>query len=95
MLNSVALCLICIFCVIGVIYTIKYVTEEFKFYHRSASCIVIGVKNHQESIEGILRDVMKRHPKSEILVIDYGSEDNTKEIVKKMSLDYERIKLKE
>ena len=60
--------------------------------------IIIAVKNQEERIEGFLRSILfkilygKEEFIKDIIVTDLHSTDNTKEIVKKMSTDYECVK---
>ena len=61
--------------------------------------IIIGVKNQEEKIEGFLRSSLfkilygKEECIKDIIVTDLGSTDKTKEIVRKMSFDYECVKI--
>jgi len=61
--------------------------------------IIIAVKNQEERIEGILRSSLfkllygKEEYIKDIIVADLGSTDKTKEIVSKMSKDYECVKI--
>ena len=61
--------------------------------------IIIAVKNQEERIEGFLRSILfkilygKEEFIKDIIVTDLNSTDNTKEIVKKMSIDYEYVKV--
>ena len=61
--------------------------------------IIIAVKNQEERIEGFLRSVLfkilygKEENIKEIIVTDLNSTDKTKEIVNKMSTDYECVKI--
>lgn len=61
--------------------------------------IIIAVKNQEERIEGFLRSSLfkllygKEEYIKDIIVADLGSNDKTKEIVNKMSLDYECVKV--
>lgn len=61
--------------------------------------IIIAVKNQEERIEGFLRSSLfkllygKEEYIKDIIVTDLGSNDKTKEIVNKMSLDYECVKV--
>lgn len=57
--------------------------------------IVIKVKNHETTIEGVVRTIIWRYLKTEqggcipnILIVDTGSEDDTKIIAEKLSKDY-------
>ena len=61
--------------------------------------IIIAVKNQEEKIEGFLRSILfkilygKEDNLKNIIVADLESEDNTKEIAKKLSNDYEVLKV--
>lgn len=61
--------------------------------------IIIAVKNQEERIEGFLRSSLfkllygKEEYIKDIIVTDLGSNDKTKEIVNKMSIDYECVKI--
>ena len=61
--------------------------------------IVIAVKNQEERIEGFLRSVLfkilygKEENIKDIIVTDLNSTDKTKEIINKMSTDYECVKI--
>lgn len=61
--------------------------------------IIIAVKNQEERIEGFLRSVLfkilygKEENIKDIIVTDLNSTDKTKEIVNKMSTDYECVKI--
>ena len=61
--------------------------------------IIIEVKNQEERIEGFLRSVLfkilygKEENIKDIIVTDLNSTDKTKEIVNKMSTDYECVKI--
>ena len=60
--------------------------------------IIIGVKNQEERIEGFLRSSLfkilygKEECIKDLIVADFGSTDKTKEIIGKMSLDYDCVK---
>ena len=61
--------------------------------------IIIAVKNQEERIQGFLRSSLfkllygKEEYIKDIIVADLGSTDKTKEIVDKMSVDYECVKM--
>lgn len=61
--------------------------------------IIIAVKNQEERIEGFLRSSLfkllygKEEYIKDIIVTDLGSTDKTREIVDKMSVDYECVKI--
>lgn len=60
--------------------------------------IIIAVKNQEEKIEGFLRSVLfkilygKEEEVKDIIVTDLNSTDKTKEILNKLSTDYEYVK---
>ena len=60
--------------------------------------IIIAVKNQEEKIEGFLRSSLfkifygKEEYIKEVIVSDLGSTDGTKEIINKMSLEYDYVK---
>ena len=80
MIKSFILCVISIFFVYGLI--------SFLFKIKTTSYI-IRTFNEQDTIEGRLRLALFRN--CEIIVIDSGSTDDTKQIVKKMAIDYPNI----
>ncbi len=61
--------------------------------------IIIAVKNQEEKIEGFLRSSLfrilygKEDNVKDIIITDLGSTDNTKEIINRMSIDYECVKV--
>ena len=61
--------------------------------------IIIAVKNQEERIEGFLRSSLfkllygKEEYVKDIIVADLNSKDKTKEILNKMSLDYECVRV--
>ena len=61
--------------------------------------IIIAVRNQEERIEGFLRSILfkilygREEYLKNIIVADLESSDNTKEIAKKMSKDYEALKV--
>ena len=69
----------------------------FAFLHQitAPEQIRFAVKNRAETIEATLRMLSYRNPQAEITVVDYGSEDNTVEIIKKLAADIERIHLEQ
>lgn len=61
--------------------------------------VIVAVKNQEERIEGFLRSSLfrilygKEDYIKDIIVTDLGSSDKTKEILGKMSEDYECVKI--
>lgn len=61
--------------------------------------MIIAIKNQEERIEGFLRSILfkilygKEEYIKDIIVTDLGSTDKTREIIDKMSIDYECVKI--
>ena len=61
--------------------------------------IIIAAKNQEEKIEGFLRSSLfkifygKEEDIKDIIVTDLGSTDKTKEIIEKISISYDGIKI--
>ena len=61
--------------------------------------VIITVKNQEDKIEGFLRSLIfkilygKEETIKNVIVADLKSEDNTREIAKKLQQDYEMIKV--
>ena len=94
MLNSVILALLSVFSFIGVILTLELIIKAIRNRHTENPYILIAVRNRADEIEGVIRTLMRKYPNSEFIVIDLGSTDDTHEILKKLSNDYSRIKVK-
>ena len=80
------------------IFYIIYITTYTKF-KSDGIYVIIAVKNQEDKIEYFLRSSIfkifygKEDYIKDIIVADLNSTDNTKEIVKKMSNDYDCIKV--
>lgn len=80
-----------------IIKNIIYISTYTKF-KSDGIYLIIAVKNQEEKIEGFLRSVIFKilYGKDEylknIIVADLKSTDKTKEIVKKLSEEYQTIK---
>lgn len=61
--------------------------------------IIIAVRNQEDKIEGFLRSILfkilygKEEDIKDIIVSDLNSTDKTREIIEKMSIDYECVKV--
>ena len=75
-----------------------YISEYTKFKAKGIY-LIIAVKNQEDKIEGFLRSSLfkilygKEEYIKNIIVADLKSDDKTKEIAKKMSEDYEQLKV--
>jgi len=80
------------------IKNILYISEYTKFKAKGIY-LIIAVKNQEDKIEGFLRLSLfkilygKEEYIKNIIVADLKSDDKTKEIAKKMSEDYEQLKV--
>lgn len=80
------------------IKNILYISEYTKFKAKGIY-LIIAVKNQEDIIEGFLRSSLfkilygKEEYIKNIIVADLKSDDKTKEIAKKMSEDYEQLKV--
>ena len=81
-----------------IIKTIIYITTYTKM-RSDGIYIIIAVKNQEEKIEGFLRSILfkilygKEDYLKNIIVADLKSTDKTKEIAKKLSKDYDCLKV--
>ena len=61
--------------------------------------MIIGVKNQEKEIEGILRSIIfkilygKEEEIKDIVVADLNSSDNTKQIIQRLQEEYDCIKV--
>ncbi len=87
-----------IYGLLEIIKNIIYLSTYTKF-KSDGIYLIIAVKNQEEKIEGFLRSTLfkifygKEDYLKNIIVADLKSTDKTREIVKKLSKDYECIKL--
>jgi len=85
----------------GLIEIIKEVINIFTYTSLKSEGIyfIIAVKNQEEKIEGFLRSTLFRilYGKEDIIedfiIADLNSTDNTKEIMKRLGVDYDGIKI--
>lgn len=81
-----------------IIKTIIYITTCTKM-RSDGIYIIIAVKNQEERIEGFLRSTLfkilygKEEYLRNIIVADLESKDNTKEIAKRLSKEYDCLKV--
>ena len=81
-----------------IVKTIIYITTYTKM-QLNGIYIVVAVKNQEEKIEGFLRSILfkilygKEDYLKNIIVADLKSTDKTKEIAKKLSKEYDCLKV--
>lgn len=81
-----------------IIKTIIYISTYTKF-KADGIYVIIAVKNQEQRIEGFLRSTLfkilygKEEYLKNIIVADLKSEDKTKEIAKRLSQEYECLKV--
>ena len=101
MLDFITNGIIWVFALYGLIEILKTVYYIFTYTKLESDGIhfIITVKNQEEKIEGFLRSILFRmiYGKEEyiknVIIVDLGSSDNTKEIIEKLSKDYKNINL--
>lgn len=85
---------------IEIIRTIYYICTYEKLDGEGLA-LIVATKNQEKQIECFCRSLLfrylagKKDYLNKIIVADLNSEDNTKEIVKKLEQDYECIELKD
>ena len=78
----------------NIIYICTYVN-----YKEDGIYIIIATKNQENKIEGFLRSSLfkilygKEEYIKDIIIADLGSNDKTKEIINKVTLDYNNVKI--
>lgn len=92
---SVFLFVVLFFAVYGVLQIIA--KSVFGFNREKSDAIfvhrVIGVKDCQETIEGMIRSVVWEDMREELIVVDMGSKDETLEILKRLEQHYDFLKV--
>ena len=84
----------------GLFELIKQIVNMITYTNLKADGIyvIIAVKNQEEKIEGFLRSSLfkifygKEEYIKDVIIVDLGSTDSTKEIINKMSLSYDCVK---
>ncbi|MBO5348378.1 MAG: glycosyltransferase [Clostridia bacterium] len=101
MLDFILNCILWTLALYGLLDIMKIVKNSYvnKRIESNGIFVIVAVKNQEHQIEGFLRSVIFRilYGKEEylkkIIVTDLDSIDNTKEILEKISKDYEEIKV--
>lgn len=80
-----------------IVKNIIYIKDYTKF-KADGIYVIIAVKNQEEKIEGFLRSILfkilygREESLKNIIIADLQSTDNTKEITRKLSEDYDILK---
>ena len=81
-----------------IIKNIIYISTYTRF-KSDGIYVIIAVKNQEEKIEGFMRSILfkilygREEYLKNIIVADLNSSDNTKDIVRKLSKDYDILKV--
>jgi len=81
-----------------IIKNIFYISTYTKF-QSDGIYVILAVKNQEDKIEGFLRSILfkilygREEYLNNIIVADLNSTDNTKEIARKLSKDYDVLKV--
>lgn len=95
---SVVIWTLALYGLFEIIKNIIYISTYTKF-KADGIYVIIAVKNQEERIEGFLRAILfkiiygREEFLKNIIVADLKSEDKTKEIAKKLSKEYECLKV--
>ena len=87
-----------IYGLIEIIKNIMYI-HTYTQFKRKGIYVIIAVKNQENNIEAFIRTALfkmlygKEEYIKNIMIVDLKSEDQTKEIIKKLAKDYECLKL--
>ncbi len=82
------------FAAYGIVQMIYQSIFSYRTKHgETAACLhtVVGLKDAEEGAEGLLRTLIWQEQFGELIVLDFGSEDDTGEILKNMELKYPSI----
>lgn len=92
MANIIFWSLVSFFIALGIYCIINAITGAM--LRAEPSFVLLTVKNRENDIEYSIRSLLYKYPKSDIIVTDNSSEDKTMEIVRRMSMMYDRVHIK-
>ena len=101
MVQFIANAVLWVLALYGLFEIIKTIIDTYTYTNLRADGIyvIIAAKNQERKIEGFLRSFLfrllygKEENIKDIIVVDLNSTDETKEIIEKLSKDYENIKM--
>lgn len=81
--------------VLGIIYIFQQVANKtYSSYSDISPTVVLVIKDFQNQIEGIVRNYYGNSKnQKDLWIIDNGSQDQTKEILERISLKYPEMKI--
>ncbi len=101
MLNFILNGVVWVLAIYGLIELIKTIIYTYTYTNLKPNgiYIIVAVKNQANKIEGFIRTTLFRmiYGKEEniknVIMVDLNSEDETKQILEKLSYDYENVKI--
>lgn len=101
MLNFILNGIVWVLAIYGFIELIKTIIYTYTYTNLKPNgiYIIVAVKNQANKIEGFMRTVLFRliYGKEEniknVIMVDLNSKDETKQILEKLSCDYENVKI--
>ena len=97
-ITNIIFWILAIYGLFEIIKNIIYISTYTKF-KSDGIYVIIAVKNQEEKIEGFMRSILfkilygREEYLKNIIVADLNSSDNTKDIVRKLSKDYDILKV--
>lgn len=91
MLGSLVLSIISIFAVFGLFCLILFACGKTLYN----TPVVMCTYNNEETIENDIKEVINKYGDTEIIIVDFGSSDETEKIVKILQSEYKCIKFVE
>lgn len=101
MIENILNAILWILAIYGLIEIIKTIIYTYTYTNLKADGIyvIIAAKNQEKKIEGFIRSFLfrllygKEENVKDVIVVDLNSTDETKQILEKLSCDYDNIKM--
>lgn len=94
MLNMYILLPVMTLCVIGIYFLIKE-TVALILKNNIGSSVILKIKDNADGVENAVRTALSANPSSDIIIIDESGSDEIGTILRHLSLDYERVHIKQ
>ncbi len=94
MLNIYILLPVMTLCVIGVYFLIKEIAAVI-LKNSIGSSVILEIRDDADGVENAVRTALRTNPSSDIIVIDESGSDEIGTILRHLSLDYERVHIKQ